>query len=248
MCDVTHLYVCHTWPIHICDVTHSYVWRGPFMSATWLIRMCDVAHSYVWPDSFMCVTWRTWLVHTCDVTHFYVSGIEAFAMQIKGFICVTWLIHVCDVTHVTRSCVWRDSFLREQNQSLRNASQRIHIHDMTHSCVRRDARDSFICVTWRISMWAESKPSRCKSEASPPPNTHTTPCTTHTHTLHHGPKPWSLDPCLSWYATTNATESWHICNWVMAHIWMSHGTYTTEAWHFTQKRQRNIRERHQRVT
>jgi len=26
-------------------------------------------------------------------------------------------------------------------------------------------------------------------------------------------------------------ESWHTCEWVMAHMWMSHGTHVNESWH-----------------
>ena len=29
---------------------------------------------------------------------------------------------------------------------------------------------------------------------------------------------------------TYVHESWHICEWVMAHMWMSHGTYVNESW------------------
>jgi len=189
MCDVTHLYmwrdslICVTWPVHMCDVTHSYirdanrsyVWRDAFIRATWLIHMCDVTHfsfaaeskhsrckskdSHVWRDALICVTWLTGLVHMCDVTHFYVRRIDAFAMQVKGFVCVMWLIHVCDVARVTCIFVTRLVYMwpETQERSTCNASKKIHMCYVTHFYVSRYEAFAtqvrgFICVTWLIHM------------------------------------------------------------------------------------------------
>jgi len=159
VCDVTHLHVEQkrstrdaSTRIHMCGLTHSYVWRDArdsFIRVTWLISMwaeskpsrCKSQHSYVWHDSCICAAWLIWLVHVCDVTHFYVSRIEAFGMQVKGFIYATWLIHMCDVTHVTRSYVWRDSFLsyvwHDPFILVTWLTWFVHLCDVTHFYVSR---------------------------------------------------------------------------------------------------------------
>jgi len=86
MCDMTDLFICLTWLIHMCDMSHSWVNSRP-TAICW--GMCDMTHSYVWHDSLTCVTW---LIHTCDTTHFHV--------QCDAFTCVARLIHMCDLTRV----------------------------------------------------------------------------------------------------------------------------------------------------
>ena len=82
-----------------------------------------------------------------------------------SFVCVTWLIHICDITH---SCVkWLGRVMTQEGRRRERVSKPvgecthvhaqkeksgrlIHMRDMSHSSVQRDA--SFICVTWRIHM------------------------------------------------------------------------------------------------
>jgi len=142
MCDMTHSYVWHDSficvirPIHVCDVTRAVcgVPRlstrmltvvDPFTYVTWLIRMCDMTHSYVWHNSFICIIRP---IHVCDVTR-AVCGVPktidndvAFIDKSFGFdTAVSEAVKVCDMT---RSNVWRDSFVR--------AIWLIHMCDMTH--------------------------------------------------------------------------------------------------------------------
>jgi len=135
-------------------MTHSYVWHDAFICVPWRIHMCDMTHSYVWHDAFICVTWR---IHICDMTHSYVWH--------DTFICVTWRIHMRDLTH---SYVWHGAFIivaalndmRDMTHSFGTHSHTTKI-DMTHSYVawlncdsfRFVCRDSFIYVTWLMSLW-----------------------------------------------------------------------------------------------
>jgi len=94
--------VCVTWLIH--------VWRGVFIRWHIIldngIHMCDMTH-------FICVTWP---IHMCDTTHVYSHFYKVTIPDAihDSFNYVPWLRHVCDMTH---SCV----------------TSLIHICDMTHS-------------------------------------------------------------------------------------------------------------------
>jgi len=65
-----------------------------------------------------------------------VCDVTRSCMWRDSFMCVTWQIDVCDVT---RSCVWHDSFMC--------VTWLVHVCDVTRSC---GWRDSFMCVTWLI--------------------------------------------------------------------------------------------------
>jgi len=109
----------------------------------------------------------------------------------------------------------------------------IHVWDMTHSHVRHDW---FTCQTWLIKIWdSEWKWSTA----------------THCNTLQHTffvlrciCRETSLlhvwDMTSHTYACTHTHESCHLVvdtfcipfyGWVMAHMWMSHGTHMNESWH-----------------
>jgi len=90
---VTWLIIRVIWLIHMCDMTHLYAH--------------DMAHSHAWHDSFTCVTWliHTRLTNQTADTPLLLWIRPPLRHQTAH---VTWLIHMCDVT---RSHVWRDSFI-----------------------------------------------------------------------------------------------------------------------------------------
>jgi len=109
------------------------------------------------PASISCVrlvcTCVAWLIYMCGMTHLYVWHDFLYACVWCGlFVCATWRIHTCVVTN-----------LYECHGALLRVAWRIHMCDMTHSCVRRDlfiwqvlmvyCDDLVItCVTWFIHM------------------------------------------------------------------------------------------------
>jgi len=141
--------ICVTWLIPVCATTpfficaryfalvrlwveiffrrnqgFSSVWHDSWMCVTWLIDVCEMTHWCVWHDSLMCVTW---LIDMCAMSYDHMCHVS--------LICVPWLNPMCDVT---RSCVWRDSFLWSC------VPWRIPICDVTHSSV---CHDSFVFLT-----------------------------------------------------------------------------------------------------
>jgi len=121
-------YVSDTWKRKLC--------------VTWLIHMCDMTHSYVtWVMNYTwCVyhitdTWKcklSFIRVTCDVTHSVIR--------------VTWLFHTCDMTpsHVT----WVTNYIWNTHS---------FVWSVTRFANSFAWHDSFICVTWLIPMWHESR-------------------------------------------------------------------------------------------
>jgi len=125
MCAMTHSHVCHLhvchdsftcvpWLIHMCAMTQSVTWltrHDSLICVPWLIHMCAMTHSHVWHDWFRCVTWH---IHTGDINNSRVHWFIYYTTHL----CVTCRIHMWHdsfmrVYNVTRSYVWRDTFICE---------------------------------------------------------------------------------------------------------------------------------------
>jgi len=170
MCDLPHSYLWHdtfihvTWLNPVCDTNPSYAssllfiffppssWllfflrRDSFICVIGPIHICYMTHSCVWHDVFRCVTWLI-LVPRVYFPFFRPSPWLLFFLRRDSFIniiClifVTWHIHTCDVTY---SDMWHNSFLCLEST--------FHFSHRVLAFFFSWRRDSFICVTWLISM------------------------------------------------------------------------------------------------
>ena len=114
------------------------VWHDSFICVTRLIHLCDMTQPSVWHDSFICVTC---LIHLCDMTR--------SSLWHDSIICVTGPFRMCDMMHIWISHGTHMNELCHTHEWV----VRINLCDMTQSYL---CHDSFICVTWRSSMWHHS--------------------------------------------------------------------------------------------
>jgi len=103
---------CATWLIPA-TLNSSAIKRVP-----WLIHMCDMTNSHVRHDSF---TRTTRLFHICARTHPHVRH--------DSYTCAIWLTLKSNMMHITR-------LVPATSSSSARVTWLIHMHDMTHSCVR----------------------------------------------------------------------------------------------------------------
>jgi len=145
-------------------------------------------------------------------------------------LCVTWLIHLCDTTH---SSVWHDSTFC--------VTWLIYLCDMPHSSLWHD---SFISVTWLNHLcdrtlsyvWHDAHMNK-SWHAYEWVMSHTWMSRAHQSVWHDSIifVPWLIHLCdMTFIHVTSLVymnESWHKYEWVMAHLWMSHGTLMNESCH-----------------
>ena len=144
-----------------------------------------------------------------------------------------WMSHVTRVDESCHTCGWVMSHvgIRHINESrpyLWQVSCLTHVggmsliymrmHDMTYSYV---CHDSFICVPWLIHM--------CDMTHSYV--WHESDLYVDTHMQLHVSLQLPVHASCAWVMAhvwmshgTRMNESWHTYEWVMAHVWMSHGT------------------------
>jgi len=176
-----------------------------------LIHIICLFRSYVW--------WHTWCEFTSYVYshHMFIQIICWFTSCVDdSFICVTThmshhmfiqIICMCVPTHMHIIClftsyVWRDSSVCViwRQTDTHGPFRHDETCDLTHSYVWHD---SFVSFVWRDS-------SVCV-----PQNRHS----------------WRKGVGMPILLTrTPRRESWHTYEWVMAHVWMSHGTRMNESW------------------
>jgi len=189
VCERDTSFVCERHVMCVWETSHMLdSWYDSFMCAVWLIHMCDMTHSYVWHDSFI---WDTTHVghdsSVRDLTYSYVSHyllqmtVEALERVMSSARSATQLQHHCNsgrrharlqsavaagaaegrLCGMTRSCVWRDSFMCVAwlIHSCRTrlvhmwpgafvyVAWRIHVCDMAYSYIWHG---SFMYVTWLI--------------------------------------------------------------------------------------------------
>jgi len=172
ICDVTYL-----WRNHIFDMGRSLACS--LVCVTWIISLliCDsfITNLFICPwlcpgsCPNMCDMIHSKLIPTCDMTH-------------------PWIVHICCTTplviprhawhdsfmrvtwriHVcdmTHSCVWSDTSIF--------VSSRIHLCDMTLSCIFRDAFTCVTCIVYMCDMWLSGSLSigiTTKHVRQPPPS------------------------------------------------------------------------------
>ena len=127
------------------------------------------------------------------------------------------LLIVATTYHSSPTCVCHDSFLC--------VPWLISMCVMTHFYV---CHDKFVCVPWLISMCAMTHFYVCHDSSVCVPWLICMCAMTHLYMWHdhpNGDPPRSKHPVQSSHGT-RMNESCLIFEWVMSHIWMSHGTHT----------------------
>jgi len=135
------------------NVTRSYVWRDSFPFVTWLVPMCDISHFYVWHDSFLCSTCLIASkmqpnagrdVKECGVTHSYVVHMTRSYVWRDSFLRVPWLVDMCATTELSGDAARRGA--------RRQRGWWDSFWFVWHDSFWCAWHDSYLCVTWLVPM------------------------------------------------------------------------------------------------
>ena len=116
VCDVTHIFMCVTWLIHMCDMTYGcgHVISRKESSCVCVLKGCDMTHSYI-PYATHCNTLQHTATHCNTLQH---TATHCNTLQHTATHCNTLIhiyraacvrvalrIYMCDMTH---SIMWRN--------------------------------------------------------------------------------------------------------------------------------------------